>query len=310
MSRRLHFLLVLLGLGIGWGSTQALGKIAVSTGHGLFGLMFWQLAIAVAALGTIRALRGGPLRVAPQGLGMAAAVALVGTLIPGMTFYTSIARLPAGIMSILIATVPLLAFPVAVLLGLDRFGLRRLLGLLLGFVAMLLIALPETALPEGAKAVWLVVAMIGPLCYALEGNIIARWGTGGLDPLETILVASGVAILVVLPLMLGSGQWIDPRPPWGAPEAALVAGALVNAVMYVGYVWLARAAGPVFAAQTGYVVTLAGVGWAMLLLGERFAPAVWLAAALLLAGLALVRPREGTDARSEAERTETPAVSR
>jgi drug/metabolite transporter (DMT)-like permease len=292
MPQRLHFLLVLLGLGIGWGSTQALGKIAVSTGHGLFGLIFWQLAIAVAALGMIRALRGGPLRVTPRGLTMASAVALVGTLIPGTTFYISIARLPAGIMSILIATVPLLAFPIAVMLGLDRFGLRRVLGLLCGFAAMLLIALPEAALPAGAKAAWLVVAIVGPLCYALEGNIIARWGTGGLDPLETILVASCVALVVALPLMLATGQWIDPRPPWGAPEAALVAGALVNAVMYVGYVWLTRAAGPVFAAQTGYVVTLAGVGWAMLLLGERFAPAVWLAAALLLAGLALVRPRE------------------
>jgi drug/metabolite transporter (DMT)-like permease len=291
MPQRVLFVLVLLALGIGWGSTQALGKIAVSTGHGLFGLMFWQLAIAVTALGALRALRGGHLRVAPRGLGMASAVALVGTLIPGTTFYLSIARLPAGIMSILIATVPLLAFPIAVVLGLDRFGIRRVMGLICGFVAMLLIALPEAAQPEGAKAAWLVIAMVGPLCYALEGNIIARWGTGGLDPLETILVASGVALLLVLPLMLASGQWIDPRPPWGAPEAALVAGALVNAVMYVGYVWLARAAGPVFAAQTGYVVTLAGVGWAMLLLGERFAPAVWLAAALLLAGLALVRPR-------------------
>jgi drug/metabolite transporter (DMT)-like permease len=291
MPRRFLFLLVLLGLGVGWGSTQALGKIAVSTGHGLFGLMFWQLAIAVAALGAIRALRGGRLHVTRRGLGMAAAVALVGTLIPGTTFYTSIARLPAGIMSILIATVPLLAFPVAVVLGLDRFGLRRAMGLLCGFVAMLLIALPEAALPVGAKAAWLVVAMVGPLCYALEGNIIARWGTGGLDPLETILVASGVALVLVIPLMLLSGQWIDPRLPWGAPEAALVAGALVNALMYVGYVWLAQAAGPVFAAQTGYVVTLAGVGWAMLLLGERFAPSVWLAAALLMAGLALVTPR-------------------
>jgi drug/metabolite transporter (DMT)-like permease len=292
MPQRLRFLLVLVGLGIGWGSTQALGKIAVSTGHGIFGLIFWQLAIAVAALGTIRALRGGPLRVTPRGLIMASAVALVGTLIPGTTFYISIARLPAGIMSILIATVPLLAFPIAVMLGLDRFGLRRVLGLLCGFAAMLLIALPEAALPAGAKAAWLVVAIVGPLCYALEGNIIARWGTGGLDPLETILLASCLALVVALPLMLATGQWIDPRPPWGAPEAALVAGALVNAVMYVGYVWLTRAAGPVFAAQTGYVVTLAGVGWAMLLLGERFAPAVWLAAALLLAGLALVRPRE------------------
>jgi drug/metabolite transporter (DMT)-like permease len=292
MPRQLLFLVVLLGLGIGWGSTQALGKIAVSTGHGLFGLIFWQLVISVLALGTLRALRGGPMRVSRRAAGMAAAVALVGTLVPGTTFYLSIARLPAGIMSILIATVPLLAFPVAVLLGLDRFGLRRAAGLLCGFTGMVLIALPEVALPPGAQAAWLLLAMIGPLCYALEGNIIARWGTGGLDPLETILLASAVALTLALPLMLASGHWIDPRPPWGAPEAALVASALVNAAMYVGYVWLARAAGPVFAAQTGYVVTLAGVGWAMLLLDERFAPAVWLAAALLMAGLALVRPRE------------------
>lgn len=292
MPRRVPFVLVLLGLGIGWGSTQALGKIAVSTGHGMFGLVFWQLTISCVVLGTIRMLRPGPMRVPRRAIAICAAVALVGTLVPGTTFYISIARMPAGIMSILIATVPLLAFPIAVLLGLDSFGLRRALGLACGFAGMLLIALPEAALPSGAKAAWLVVAMVGPVCYALEGNIIARWGTGGLDPLETILVASALALVVALPLMLASGHWIDPRPPWRAPEAALVAGALVNAVMYVGYVWLARAAGPVFAAQTGYVVTLAGVGWAMLLLGERFSPAVWAAAALLLVGLALVHPRE------------------
>lgn len=292
MPQRLLYVAVLLGLGIGWGSTQALGKIAVSTGHGLFGLIFWQLAIMFVALGAIRMFRGGPMRVTRRALAMAVAVAFVGTLVPNTTFYTSVARLPAGIMSILIATVPLLAFPIAVMFGLDRFGLRRVLGLLCGFAGMMLIALPEAALPAGATAAWLIVAMIGPLCYAFEGNMITRWGTGGLDSLETILLASGVALVVALPVMLSSGQWIDPRPPWGAPEAALVTGALINAVSYVGYVWLARAAGPVFAAQTGYVVTLAGVGWAMLLLGERFAPAVWMAAALLLVGLALVRPRE------------------
>ncbi len=61
--------------------------------------------------------------------------------------------------------------------------------------------------------------------------------------------------------------------------------------MYVGYVWLARAAGAVFAAQVGYVVTIAGVCWAMVLLGERFSPLVCAATAILLVGLALVQPR-------------------
>ena len=47
---RLLLLGVLLTLGIGWGSTQSLGKIAVSTGHGFFGLIFWQLVIGALVL--------------------------------------------------------------------------------------------------------------------------------------------------------------------------------------------------------------------------------------------------------------------
>ena len=35
----------------------------------------------------------------------------MGTLIPNATFYISVERLPAGIMSILISTIPLMAFP-------------------------------------------------------------------------------------------------------------------------------------------------------------------------------------------------------
>ncbi|MFY8146248.1 MAG: EamA/RhaT family transporter, partial [Rhodobacter sp.] len=70
---------------------------------------------------------------------------------------------------------------------------------------------------------------------------------------------------------------------------------VIHAFMYAGYVWLARTAGAVFATQTSYVVTAAGVGWAMLLLDERFSPLVWVAGAVMLLGLALVQPRPGQD---------------
>jgi drug/metabolite transporter (DMT)-like permease len=39
-------------------------------------------------------------------------------------------------------------------------------------------------------------------------------------------------------------------------------------VVYAGYVWLVGRAGAVFAAQVAYLVTLFGVFWAMLILGE------------------------------------------
>ena len=64
-------------------------------------------------------------------------MAFLGTLIPNYTFYLSVARLPAGIMSILISTIPLIAFPIALALGIDRFSLRRMIGILLGLTGVL-----------------------------------------------------------------------------------------------------------------------------------------------------------------------------
>jgi drug/metabolite transporter (DMT)-like permease len=134
--------------------------------------------------------------------------------------------------------------------------------------------------------------MIGPLFYAIEGNVVAKWGTAGLDPVQAMFAASVVGAVVVLPLVLASGQWIAPVWPLGSAERALVLSSVIHAFMYAGYVWLAASAGAVFATQTSYVVTAAGIGWAIVLLGERFSPLVFGAAGLMALGLWLVQPRK------------------
>jgi drug/metabolite transporter (DMT)-like permease len=94
--------------------------------------------------------------------------------------------------------------------------------------------------------------------------------------------------------MLASGQGIDPRAGFGAPEAALVASSLIHAAVYAGYVWLVGRAGAVFAVQCSYIVTISGVFWAMILLNETYSPYIWASLALMLAGLALVQPRRAS----------------
>ena len=290
-SSRLALVGVLLLLGIGWGSTQSLGKLAVSSGHQHFGLIFWQLVIGAVLLGAINLLRRQSFAITVAGLRFAVVIALIGTLIPNSTFYMSVAHLPGGVMSILISTVPLLSFPLALALGMDRFSPLRLLGLCCGLLGVALIALPQTSLPSPDMAAWLPVAMIGPLFYALEGNYVAKWGTAGLDAVQAMFWASLVGALIALPLMLLTGQWISPLPPYGVPELALIASSCVHALVYAAYVWLAARAGAVFATQTSYFVTGSGVLWAMLLLGERFSGWVWAALAVMLLGLFLVQPR-------------------
>jgi drug/metabolite transporter (DMT)-like permease len=291
-GRRLFYLSVLLFCGLSWGSTQTMGKIAVSTGHQFLGLIFWQMVIGVLLLGALLLINRKPLPINRQTLTFAVIVALIGTIIPNSTFYYSITHLPAGIMSILISTVPLISFPIALLLGMDRFSAARIAGLLCGLAGVALIALPSASLPDPAMAAFLPIALIGPLCYAIESNYVARTGTVGMDAMQAMFLTSLVGAIISLPLALGSGQFINPIRPWTSAEYALVGSSCVHAMAYTSYVWLASRAGAVFASQSSYIVTGTGVLWAMILLGETYSTFVWAALVLMLLGLALVQPRE------------------
>jgi drug/metabolite transporter (DMT)-like permease len=279
--------LVLILLGVGWGSTQSLGKMATATGHQPFGLIFWQLVIGAMVLGAVSAVRGKGLVFTGPSLRFYVLIAFIGTIIPNASFYAAVVHLPAGIMSILIATVPLIAFPMALALRIDRFSGLRALGLGLGILGVALIAGPGGgALDLG----WIAVAMVGPVFYAIEATYVARTGTAGMDAVQAMFGVSLVGAVIAGPIALGAGQWVDPFP-LGRAEAAMVILSVVHALVYAAYVWLAGRAGSVFASQSAYLVTGTGVLWAMVLLDERFQPVVWLALAVMLAGVALVQPR-------------------
>lgn len=278
--------------GVGWGATQPLSKIAVSTGHLPFGLIFWQLVIGAVALGLVQLVRRRPLPLGGPQLRVMLLIALIGTVLPNSASYRAAIHLPSGIISILLSLIPMLAFPIALALGNDRFRWGRLLGLVLGFSAVVLIAAPDAALPDPAMVLFLPIGLIAPLFYAMEGNIVDRWGTASLGPMQLLFGASVIGAVIALPLALSTGQFISPFRPYGAPEWALIAASVIHVIVYTLYVWLVARAGAVFAAQVSYIVTGSGVVWAMLILGERYSGWVWAALALMMAGLALVQPRK------------------
>ena len=292
---QLQLVAILVVLGAGWGATQPLAKIAVSEGYRHFGLVFWQLAIGALLLGLVTAIRGTGLPLGRPHLRLYAILALIGTVLPNSASYQAAVHLPAGVISILLSLVPMFAFPIALALSVDRFSWARLGGLMCGLFGVLLIVGPEASLPEAAMAAFIPLALIAPAFYGLEANVVAKWGTLDLDPVQVLFGASVVGAGIALPLALLSGQWIDPRPPWGAPDLALVTSSLIHAVVYCGYVWLVGRAGSVFAAQVSYLVTAFGLMWAMLLLGERYSGFIWIALVLMFVGLFLVQPRPRLD---------------
>jgi len=291
MADRLRLTAILVAMGAGWGLSVPLGKLAVSTGHQPFGLIFWEQVIVAAVLGAVCLMRGQRLVLRRATLGRYLMVAALGTVIPGWAYYFSAQHLPGGVLAILLSTVPMLAFPVALALGNEVFRLVRLGGLGCGMAGIVLLIGPKASLPDPAMAAIIPVALIAPFCYACEGNAIARWGTAGLDPIQLITGASLVGMVVMLPVAVLSGQWIDPLAGWGVAEGALVLSALAHAVVYSGYVWMVGRAGSVFAAQVSYLVTGFGVLWSIALLAEVYSGYVWAALGLMMLGLALVQPR-------------------
>jgi len=292
LSRNLGPMFALLIMGAGWGITSPLSKIAVSTGHQPLGLVFWQMVIGAVLLGAIVFVRGGRLALGRRQITLYLAIALLGTILPNTASYRAAAHLPAGVMSIVIAMVPMFAFPIALALGQDRFSIARVVGLGLGLGGVALLVGPEASLPDRAMVAFIPLALIAPFFYGLEGNFVGKFGTAGLDPIEVLFGASVFGAVLSLPLALGFGHWLNPLGGFGAPESALVLSSIVHALVYAGYVWLVGRAGAVFAAQVSYLVTIFGVGWAMLILDEAYSGYIWGALGLMLLGMFLVQPRD------------------
>jgi drug/metabolite transporter (DMT)-like permease len=296
-SARFFYIGVLIVLGAGWGLTIPLTKIAVSTGFGHYGLIFWQLVIGTAFMGVLILASGKRLPIRRDGLIICAVVSLVGTLVPNTASFQAAVHVPAGILAILLSMIPMFAFPIALVMGLDRFSWRRLAGLGAGLAGVLLIVAPGVSSALGTPVFWLLVALIAGLCYAAEGNIVARWGTAGLDPIQVLFLASLMGAVVALPLSLSAGHFIPPADLTSRAGLALVTASFAHTAVYAGYVWLVGRAGPVFTVQVSYLVTAFGIFWAKLILGEAYPAEAWLALGAMFVGMYLVQPRPPVQAR-------------
>ncbi|MEM1275534.1 MAG: DMT family transporter [Pseudomonadota bacterium] len=279
----------LLGAGLCWGGTQLFAKISVASGHPAMGLVLWQTIIGALMMLAYLVIARRPLPLGRGFLIFYAVCGFLGTAFPHSLSYTYIKHLPVGIASILIAIVPMLTLGLSYLLKVDHIDWKRVLGLLLGTAAVFLILLPEASLPEEGQWLWAFLPLITALSYACENVYIAKAQPDGCDAVQALAGLSFAALLMVVPIAVSQGAWVD-LTLFGPEELALIASSVLHILAYFGLVWLISQAGPVFTAQIGYIVTLSGVFFGVIFLGESFAPTVWISLALMMVGLSLVKP--------------------
>ena len=189
MSRPLLIVILFL-LGVTWGGTIPLTKVAVSTGHHPLGLMTWQLAISVVVLTVLVKVRSSSIRFDRPALGFFLIIALTGTVLPNGFSYWSAAHIPAGVMALVIALVPMFALVIALAIRLEKFEWTRAGGVLLGAGAVALIVLPDTSLPDPSKVGFVLIGLIAPFFYGVESNYVAVRQPDDIGPVATLFGAS------------------------------------------------------------------------------------------------------------------------
>jgi drug/metabolite transporter (DMT)-like permease len=170
----------------------------------------------------------------------------------------------------------------------DRPTGSRVLGLMVGFVGIALLAWDKASFKPDASGVapaWAVIAcLVATLSYAIAASGTKRYLTG----LPPLLTATGSQVGATLGLALPA-LWLWPdQMPGGQAWLALVAlGVLCTGVAYILYFRLIEQTGPARALAVTFAVPVFAILYGALFLGERVTPWMIVCGVVIVFGTAL-----------------------
>ena len=191
-----------------------------------------------------------------------------------------------------VATVALLTYAIMLVLRFESLVLKRVLGIVLGMIAILLLVLPDQGLSSDDASFWIILVVLGSMLYAVENVYVEKGVDVAIDVRELLGGANLIAILFQFPLVMSLGiaepvQWL-----WTDAGLALVGIAMSSGLAYAMFMITIRVAGSVFASQCAYIVTISGVAWGIVLFGEVHSIWVWSSVFVMMVGLVLVTPAD------------------
>jgi drug/metabolite transporter (DMT)-like permease len=219
-EHRLFPYFLILGAGIIWGATFSLALIATAEGAHPLGLSAWQVVLTATFFAAVRLFSRFTL-FDIRHLRHYLVLALVGITVPNLLYYYAAPHLSAGILAITISTVPLFTYAIMLLLRFESMVARRLSGVLLGMIAIMLLVLPDHGFSSDDASFWILLVMLCALLYAVENVYIGRGIDTSIDVRELLFGSNLLASLVQFPLAVYLG--VDESLGWLSSDAGLVA---------------------------------------------------------------------------------------
>lgn len=285
-------------LGFVWGTGYSIARFAMTNGVPPLGYSFWQSLGPAIILSVITLYRNHSLQLTAANARFYLVCGLTGIVIPNTSMYFAAAHLPASILAMVVNTVPIIAYPMALIARLEVFNWIRALGIVLAFCGLMLIILPASSLPSPDMAPWVLSTLITPVSFAFCSIYIARYRPKDTD---TLSLTTGMLIfssLLLIPLVLFANSFYVFHFPLTMPDWVILLEIVLSSIGYILFFQLIRLAGPVFYSLVDTIVVLTGVFWGYMIFGEQLNKWTITAACLILNALLLVTCQQRKVTRS------------
>ena len=282
-----------------WGSSFLWIKLA-DRGFAPVEVTFARLALGAAALFPVVVARRQAL---PRSAGLWARIALAALFanaIPYLLFAVAEQSLDSSTAGIINATTPLWTVTLAVAVRHQKsVTARQCAGLVVGFAGTMLIFSPWHSASSIASAGGLE-CLAASISYAISfvymDRFLARRGMSPIALSACQLLVAAALLAVALPFY-GAGA---PQASAASLASLVILGVLGTGVAYVLNYQIITSEGATVAATVTYLLPVVAIVLGVLVLGETVTITVLAGIALVLAGVALTRPRDRPAVRDEA----------
>lgn len=279
--------LLLVALGLTWGASFLLIKLAVATIPPLT-VVAGRIVIGVLVLLVLARARGVTLPTDRRSWAKLALMGTLGTVLPFTLITWGETRIDSGLAAILMSFVPIGAIVLAHIFQHDEpLTTGKVVGVGLGVAGIVVLVGPSALAGLGHELTAQLAVLAAALCYAGNG-IVARRLAGLSADIVSIGMLTTAAIIAVPAALVVDRPWtLEPSALSLLSVVAL--GVVSTALGYVLLFAVVARAGAGFSSFNNFLVPPVGVVWGVLLLGEEPSPHALAALVIVLGGL--VAPR-------------------
>ena len=175
-------------------------------------------------------------------------------------------KIDAAVLTMIVSLTPVFTVAVAMGLRLIRPALRLILSVIVGTIGILLLLLESNTSVE-SPTIWIIIACLVPMAYALDALYVEHFWPEGLNALQVAFGESFVSLLILLTVAILAGVPGAAIGGWFLQIDFLIL-CVVTCIEVALFFYLVSTAGAVMVNVASFLVLPAGFFWGWLIFDE------------------------------------------